>query len=241
MPVTIAITADRRAQGPIVKSNKIRPPQSEIFLKEALVTSLKNCGADVILLPPDSSANLVQWVLKHCDGVVVSGGAFDIDPSWYGQETCARIDHTDEGRTQFEIALIQECIAQDIPLLGICGGMQAMAVATGGTLIQDISTQIPNSLEHEQLTDPKEGWHEVAFCVEHWQSWFGTDRIQVNSTHHQAVLNLGRFQATGYSKDGIVECFEDNSLHFCVGVQWHPELLDTRIFQAFIKRIQDKS
>ena len=83
---------------------------------------------DSILLPPEGTPELVDWVLEHCDGVVITGGAFDIDPKWYGQEQQGRLDMVDEGRTQLEMTLAKKAIERDVPLLGLCGGMQVLAV-----------------------------------------------------------------------------------------------------------------
>lgn len=236
----IAITIDRRNQGPSVQSTKIRPSRPEVFLKENMISMLRDLGIDVLLLPPESSNEALGFVCSHCDGVIISGGAFDIDPKHYGQSIMGRIDSVDEGRSAMELRLAKLCIEQNIPLLGICGGMQAMIVANGGSLIQDIGTQIPNALEHEQPTDPAQGWHAVEFLHEKWKKWFEGDSIMVNSTHHQAVDALGSFVVTGLSTDGVVEAVEYPDADFCVGVQWHPELLDNRIFKAFQQAILNK-
>jgi putative glutamine amidotransferase len=118
--------------------------------------------------------------------------------------------------------------------------MQVLAVVGGGTLIQDIATRFPNALEHEQPTDPTETWHSVNLLDNQWKRWFGESRIEVNSTHHQAVDELGQCVVTGRSDDGIIEAIEIQGLPFCVGVQWHPELLDNRIFQAFYQALREQ-
>ena len=192
-----------------------------------------------VLLPPEGSSELVDWVMQHCDGVIITGGAFDIDPKWYGQEQQGRIDMVDEGvGTQLEMNLARKAIKQNIPLLGLCGGMQVLAVVSGGTLIQDISTHDPQALEHEQPTDPATTWHAVHLESRRWIEWFGSDTIQVNSTHHQAVDNLGQCTVVGKAPDGIAEAIEIPNLAFCVGVQWHPELVDSTIFTAFGQAIR---
>ena len=236
----VAITTDRRNKGPIVHSANIRPSRPEVFLKENMIAMLQKMGIDVLLLPPESAASALDFVVNHCDGVIISGGAFDIDPKHYGQSIVGRIDSVDEGRSSMELHLATLCIEQNIPLLGICGGMQAMVVANGGSLIQDIGTQIPNALQHEQPSDPIQGWHSVEFLHEKWKKWFEGDSIMVNSTHHQAVDALGNFVVTGRAADGVIEAVEHPKLDFCVGVQWHPELLDNRIFKAFAEAMLEK-
>ena len=236
----IAITCDRRAKGPKPLSSKVRPSRPEIFLSEHLVDCVRNAGMEPVLLPPGGSVALQEWVLKECDGLIISGGAFDIDPELYGQKVEARVDKIDQQRTSLELSLAKQCLEVNKPLLGVCGGMQAMVVAAGGTLIQDINTQIPNALEHEQPTDPAAGWHSVYLHSPKWQTWFNAVEIQVNSTHHQAVDQLAGFEVVGTAEDGIVEAIEHPLQDFCVGVQWHPELIDISIFTAMAQHIKER-
>ncbi len=229
----VAVSCDRRALGPKPVSHRVRPPRAEVFLKECIVEQLRNAGMQAILLPPEGSVSLVDWATEHCDGVVITGGAFDIDPKWYGEEQRGRLDSIDEGRTQLEMLLARKAIEHNLPLLGLCGGMQVLAVVAGGTLIQDIATHDSGALEHEQPTDPATTWHSVQLTSEKWKRWFGASTIEVNSTHHQAVDKLGDCILVGSAPDRIVEAIELPGQDFCVGVQWHPELVDDKIFQAF--------
>lgn len=229
----VAVSCDRRAVGLKPNSHRVRPARAEVFVNECIVEQLRNAGIQAVLIPPEGSKELVEWVIEHCDGVVITGGAHDINPKWYGQTQQGRLDRLDEGRTHLEMLLAQKAIANNIPLLGLCGGMQVLAVVAGGTLIQDIATYDASALEHEQLTDPATTWHSVALSSEKWQRWFGASTIEVNSTHHQAVDKLGNCLVVGTAPDGIVEAIELPGQDFCVGVQWHPELVDDKIFHAF--------
>jgi putative glutamine amidotransferase len=231
----IAITCDRRSNGPANPSSNLRPSRPEIFLSQHLVDRVRKAGAVPILLPPGGGAELVDWVIDSCDAVIISGGAFDIDPNHYGQTINARVDHIDEGRTGFELLLARRCMDENKPVLGICGGMQVLAVAAGGSLIQDIGTQIPQSLEHEQPTDPALTWHSVHLSSQRLISCYGTDEITVNSTHHQAVKSLGTFASAGRASDGVVEAIEHPDLDFCIGVQWHPELIRINVFTLLVE------
>jgi len=237
----VAVSCDRRSLGPKPVSHRVRPARAEVFVKECIVDQLRAAGMQAILLPPEGSDELVDWVINHCDGVVITGGAFDIDPKWYGQAQQGRLDMVDEGRTQLEMTLAKKAIDNNVPLLGLCGGMQVLAVVAGGTLIQDIATHDENALEHEQPTDPATTWHPVQLDSEKWQRWFGANEIQVNSTHHQAVDTLGDCVVTGRAPDGIVEAIELPELAFCVGVQWHPELVDDTLFKAFGQAIREQN
>jgi len=187
---------------------------------------------EVILLPPEPAApnDIIEWTLAHCSAVIITGGAHDIHPSHYGQDVSARLDRVDEGRTVLELGLAKACMESDMPLLGICGGMQAMAVAAGGTLHQDIKACIPDSLEHEQTTDPSKIWHPVSLTPTVVRKAYGTSMIRVNSTHHQAIDDPGNLEVAGRAPDGVIEAVVMPDHRCAVGLQWHPELLDSAPF-----------
>ena len=111
----IAITSDRRKESPPSTSKNTRPSRPEIFLSEHLIEKVRACGAEPIILPPGGGEKLIHWVFENCDGIIISGGAFDIDPSHYGQERVARIDRTDADRTLLELDLARRAVDQDIP------------------------------------------------------------------------------------------------------------------------------
>ena len=231
MTPIVAVTADRSPGEPRTEPNehgRIRPLPARVHVNECVVSAIKANGVDCIILPPEP-ANIettVNWVLNHCQGLVITGGHFDIHPSLYGHTVDARIDRVDEGRTDLEIALARATIKENFPVLGICGGMQALAVAGGGTLIQDIRTQVPGAMEHEQTTPPTEPWHPITIETGLIRKAYGCSILRVNSTHHQAVDDPGCFTITARAPDGIVEAIEHPSNRCCVGVQWHPEFID---------------
>lgn len=230
MPAPIVlITCDRReAAAPSsapAPGTRVRPGRSEVVLKESLVQAVRAAGGLPLLLPPGAlSDEELGRLLALAQAVVVSGGAFDIHPSHYGRETRARLDRVDEARTGLELPLCRWAMERGIPLLGVCGGMQAMAVAAGGTLVQDVGSEHTGALEHEQPTDPATPWHEVELEGALAAAMGG--RIRVNSTHHQAVEDPGALRIVGRSPDGVVEAIEGQGPAFALGVQWHPELLD---------------
>ena len=200
MTAIIANTTDRRAGKDSTEPNahgRIRPSRDQVYINESIIRVIRENGGEVILLPPEPNdvEDTVTWTMEHCDGIVITGGNFDIHPSVYGQTVRARIDRVDTGRTNLEIALARRAIAVDKPILGICGGMQALAVAGGGTLIQDIGTQVPGALEHEQPRSratlaPHQ--HRSGLI----RKAFGCGILRVNSTHHQAVKDPGCFRVT---------------------------------------------
>ena len=237
LTVIIAVTCDRRAEGPKPHSPRIRPARPEIFVGESVVESLARVGAMAILIPPSERGlpELFDWILRSCHGLVITGGAFDIHPSHYGQPIQGRMDRVDEGRTSMELGLAKMAIDVGLPVLGICGGMQALAVAAGGSLIQDISSQRPDALEHEQPTDPAEPWHPVELVSGLMARLCGVSQIQVNSTHHQAVDSPGSLRITGRAPDGVAEVIEHPHHPFCLGLQWHPEQIGSPAFAGLVK------
>jgi putative glutamine amidotransferase len=133
-----------------------------------------------------------------------------------------RIDRIEEGRTHMELELARIVLDENIPVLGICGGMQAMAVADGGTLCQNIPT---STVAHEQSNDPAQTSHAVT--LNQSASRWLPSILQVNSTHHQAVATCGkRLKACGWAPDGCIEVIASDNHPFALGLQWHPELID---------------
>jgi putative glutamine amidotransferase len=178
--------------------------------------------------------------LDRIDALVVTGGAFDVDPALYGEGRRPATVTLKQGRTAAELALVEGALARDLPVLGICGGQQLLAVALGGTLIQHIPEAIAGALPHEQPTPRHQAGHEVAIrpgTLLH--RIVRSDRMAVNSSHHQAVRDPGPFAVVdATAADGVIEGIEDGRFRFCLGVQWHPEFCidpgDRRIFAALV-------
>ena len=239
----IALTADRRPAGSPKAGPRVRPSRPEVFVAEALVQRLRAAGAEVVLLPPLSAdpealaAHLFDSGLVT--GLVISGGAFDIHPSHYGQAVAARLDRVDDERTRLELSLARAALSRGVACLGVCGGMQVMAVASGGSLVQDIRAANPAAADHEQPTDPACPAHAVHLLSDAARSLFEVDVLHVNSTHHQAVADPGAAEIVGRAPDGTAELTMVTDGRFAVGVQWHPELLDdpssARLFAALTR------
>jgi putative glutamine amidotransferase len=205
-------------------------------LRTNYAQAVAEAGALPIGLPhlPDQAAAMLDSI----DALIVTGGAFDVDPALYGDADTHDTVTLKHGRTQAELALLQGALARNMPVLGICGGQQLLAVALGGTLIQHIPDAIPEALPHEQPNPRHEPGHEAAILP-------GTmlyrivqaETMRVNSSHHQAVRSPGHGAAVNaIAPDGVVEGIESTAYRFCIGVQWHPEFLidpgDARIFAA---------
>ncbi len=207
-------------------------------LRTNYADAIAEAGGLPVALP--HLASLADAYLDRLDGLVVTGGAFDVHPSLYGSDDRHATVSLKEGRTAAELALVRGAIARDLPILGICGGEQLLAVALGGALIQHIPDSVPGALEHEQASPRHEAGHSVTIApgtLLHGAT--GASRMQVNSSHHQAVRDPGAFAVVNArAPDGIAEGIEDRRFRFCLGVQWHPEFLvdpaDRRIFAAFV-------
>jgi len=182
----------------------------------------------------------IKNIFNLIDGLIITGGNFDINPKIYDEKFKeSRIIKND--RTNFELSICQMCINSSKPILGICGGEQLLNVACGGTLIQDIPNHIPHSLKHEQANPRNQTGHSVNIKSKtKIKKIIKKNIIEVNSAHHQAVNELGKnLIVSGYSSDGVIESIEHLTHKWCIGVQWHPEFLITKednlLMKNFVK------
>jgi putative glutamine amidotransferase len=185
---------------------------------------------------PDLAADMLDAI----DALVVTGGAFDVAPSLYGDDATHATVSLKQGRTEAELSLVRGALERGLPVLGICGGEQLLAVALGGTLIQHIPEGVPDALPHEQPNPRHEPGHAVRIVAgTRLYGIVGAETMQVNSSHHQAVLSAGRAVVNASAPDGVIEGIEAPGAAFCIGVQWHPEFLidpgDARLFAALIE------
>ena len=204
-------------------------------------------GGLPIVLPYADDPSVVQGYLDRVQGLVVTGGAFDIPPAHYGEEAREGLGPLKPLRTAFESALMRGALARQLPVLGICGGMQLLNVLLGGTLYQDVDAEVPGVRSHQQTHDRCQPHHPVE-VKDHTllAEALGRGQLMVNSTHHQAVKALGReVVASASSPDGLVEAIEGPGPGFALGVQWHPEYLvqsvplHLGIYKLLVQRARD--
>ncbi len=195
-------------------------------------------GGIPVFLSYDSS---IDDTLSVIDGLIISGGDFDIPPRLYGQEILHDTVREGEDRALYEIELTNHALKRNIPFLGICNGMQVLNVALGGDLIQDISALRLGSISHKQPSPKNTPYHPISIKNNTKLYTIAEDRADwmVTSTHHQALGRLGRgLIPSAFAPDGIVEAVELEGSNFVIGVEWHPEYgstkLDLNIFNAFI-------
>jgi len=207
-------------------------------LRENYGSVVVKAGGLPIFLPHEAA--LTDSYLDEIDGLIVTGGAFDVDPALYGGGPRHRTVTVKEGRTAFELAVTQGAIARNMAVLGICGGQQLLNVALGGTLIQHIPDTIKNPLAHEQPNPRNEPGHAVAIAAgTRLRDIVGVAEMHVNSAHHQAADQVASpVLVDATAPDGVIEGIEQPALKFCIGVQWHPEFEvdphDIDIFRALI-------
>lgn len=206
-----------------------RPALPRYELKRAYADAVLRAGGLPLVLPYVDDLGAIARLLNKIDGLVVTGGAFDIGPEEYGESAGANLGVLKPARTKFERRLLELALARDVPVLGVCGGMQLLNVVRGGTLIQDLGTELAGALPHEQKHDSREPAHEVAVAPgSALAAITGAGTLHVNTTHHQAVARLGHgLRTTGVAPDGVIEAIELDGARFCLGVQWHPELLES--------------
>lgn len=207
-------------------------------LRQNYATAIAVAGGLPIGLPHDP--DLAADYLDRIDALVITGGGFDVDPALYGAGERHATVMLKEARTAAELALTMGALARDVPILGICGGEQLLAVALGGTLIQHIPDSVADALPHRQPNPRHEAGHAVFIRPDSLlHRIVGGTEMRVNSSHHQAVRDPGPHAVVNaIAQDTVIEGVEDSRYRFCLGVQWHPEYFvdpgDRRIFEALV-------
>ncbi|HEX2386156.1 MAG TPA: gamma-glutamyl-gamma-aminobutyrate hydrolase family protein, partial [Candidatus Binatia bacterium] len=224
----------------IAASPRAREPM--IVIQERYARAVEAAGAVPLVLPVLPAASSMRAMIENLDGLVVSGGNFDIHPKFYGEKPITALGEIKQERTDFELGLIALALKRDLPLLGICGGAQAINVALGGSLYQDIDAQRSEHVEHQRSDRKDRDGHEVAVHDKtKLRKIVARPTLVVNTTHHQAVKAPGKnliVNATAH--DGVIEGIESTAHRFVLGVQWHPEFLvhrdaaQRKIFAAFV-------
>jgi putative glutamine amidotransferase len=222
-----------------------------LTLSDAYPQALLAAGALPWILSCTTTPAVIEQAVRRCDGILLTGGD-DIRPAVYGRRLSPKLRRTvspaDPMRDLAEITLIQEVFRQRKPLLAICRGQQILNVAFGGGLIVDIASEVPGALNHCRMDRKDRPVHSIDLEPDsRLAGLFGTTRLQVNSTHHQAVQKAVRpFRAVASSPDGIVEAMEldladRHLLPYLLAVQFHPERLIQRqaefleIFRSFAR------
>lgn len=203
-----------------------------VYVEESMNQWVMRVGAMPLMIPRAHASFTVKQILSNFDGLLLHGGS-DVAPQSYGEEPIDEKWPGDPIRDEYEIELVKECMAADIPILGVCRGAQIINVALGGTLYQDITTQVPGALVHRNWDVYEHNHHSIEiFSGSTLSSIYGESHPgQINSIHHQAIKDIApglRLEANS-PKDGIVEgvWLEGDEQPYVLGVQWHPEFIES--------------
>lgn len=205
-------------------------------LRDCYYKQIIKAGGTPVIIPPVANKEVLVNTLQHLDGLILTGGG-DHNPLWMGEEPSPKLHHINQERDLAELMLVRLAFNRQIPMLGICRGIQTLAIALGGKVNQDITARI----KHDQDADRTEPTHSVGIVKSSaLYEIYGKEQIFVNSFHHQAVSDTGnRFRITAKSVDGIIEAMESSEYKPILGVQWHPEWLGEeglKIFQWLVER-----
>jgi len=202
--------------------------------------AVQQAGGLPLMLPLTTDPAQALQLMELCDGFLFTGG-HDVSPSLYGEAKREGTICCPE-RDEMELLFLSLAMQRDLPILGICRGLQLINAALGGTLWQDLPTQRPESLPHSQKPPYDEPAHRVRLCAGTAMAQLLGEEISVNSRHHQAICELApELRAAAISEDGLIEAFEQPEKRFLWAVQWHPEHMARsnpvrqRIFSAFVQ------
>lgn len=219
------------------------------YLGRGYSEAIEAFGGTPVLIPLIPKFDYLDDLLSGIDGILLPGSDTDVDPALFGEDPHPKIGRVIPEKDETDQTVLSTAEKRELPVLAICFGMQALNVFRGGTLYQDIGSQIPNAIKHEQGKPLDRHSHSIkvaekgilAECLGSAKSTF------VNSHHHQAVKDVGKgVVATAWANDGVIECIENvDTSRFEFGVQWHPEIawenddLSRAIFERFISAAAD--
>jgi len=199
-------------------------------------------GGAPVIVPAAQNRKSLSRVLDSVQGLILSGGP-DVHPKRYGEEPMAGLGEVDEALDSMELMAAGLALERDIPILGICRGIQVLNIALGGTLYQDIPSQMPDSICHTPKTDKAVNTHTVRVEVKsRLRRILGKPEIWVNGKHHQAVKDPAPgLVVTARARDGVIEAVEHPGKPYVIGVQWHPEgtwrddPFSKKLFRSFLR------
>ncbi|MDD9820932.1 MAG: gamma-glutamyl-gamma-aminobutyrate hydrolase family protein [Nitrospira sp.] len=213
------------------------------FLRALYPKAIEEAGGIPLLLPLLSNRAAWRQMVAHIHGLLVTGSGSDLAPELYGETPRYRLTLMSTARATMELGIVRTGYLADVPMLGICGGMQSMNVALGGTLYQDIRAQLHTPIEHRPTRSAIHTTHSIHIAPHSLlRRITRTSHLEVNSSHHQSVKKVApKLVQTAVAPDGVIEAIEAPGRSFVLGVQWHPEFLinrhpvQRRLFSALIR------
>ncbi|MCI5839329.1 MAG: gamma-glutamyl-gamma-aminobutyrate hydrolase family protein [Peptoniphilaceae bacterium] len=214
------------------------------YVNEDYVDSVIKAGGIPFILPVVDNKKVIENYISRIDGLILTGGN-DVNPLLYNEEPKVKLESIYEKRDYFEFLLLEYALKKEIPILGICRGLQLINVFFGGSLYQDLSYDKNSYVKHNQKNNPTQKTHTVKLKNNSKiYNVFKKEIITVNSFHHQIINKLAEeFEVTAQAKDGVIECIESKHHDFLMAIQWHPEMLhnedfaNEKIFVEFLNAI----
>ena len=222
---------------------RIELPTDRFYLSRYYSEAVEAAGGAPMHVSLIPKRDYIDSVVAGLDGILLPGSDSDVDPLRYGHQPHPKLGAVHPIKDETDLLLIEAAERKQIPVFAICFGMQVLNVSRGGTLIQDIGSQVPEAIKHEQGAPRDRPSHRIGLSEKTRLSNIAeVEAALVNSHHHQAIETLGaNLIATAWSTDGIIEALEDpRPDRFVVAVQWHPELgwerdaISQRLFAAFV-------
>jgi putative glutamine amidotransferase len=219
---------------------------STISAVEAYVSALVRAGCSPLLIPVGIPDESLGGLLTPLDGILFTGGG-DVHPNRYGSTPHPQVQFVSEDRDQIEIQLVREVVEREVPFFGICRGLQVINVALGGTLYEDLQTQYPGALQHDNDISQARDYRAHKISVEEGSQLnqlLGLKSCEVNSFHHQGIRDIAPgLSVTAEAPDGVIEGIELIAHPYGVAVQWHPEWMQDHLamralFRSFVDYVR---
>jgi putative glutamine amidotransferase len=204
----------------------INPQAMGCYVSDGYFNGVARCGGIPVVIPLLEDEDVTKEIIDRVDAIIFSGGE-DVGPHHYGEMPNPSLGEVFPLRDQIEIMGVRYALSKEKPILGICRGAQVINVAMGGTLYQDLPSQMKHSCQHMQRAPRPEASHFVSLQKgSKLFDIFKKERVFCNSFHHQAVKDLApNFIISALAEDGVVEGFESTVHQFAAGIQWHPEMM----------------
>jgi putative glutamine amidotransferase len=238
-PLIGVTTSEMRRAESVQLTPQGEPPRVEMALGLTYMRAIEFAGGIPVVIPP-LHIRAITPLLDRISGICLSGGP-DLDPKSYGERDHPELGPTEPDLDRFELAIARRADARGMPLLAICRGAQALNVVRGGTLVQHLPDR-PGAIQHRQSAPGEQPTHPVRIeAKSRLAELLGTNSLEVNSFHHQGIERLGNgLRAVAFASDDSIEGIEAPDRPFCIGVQWHAELLverstETALFEAFVR------
>jgi putative glutamine amidotransferase len=224
---------------------RLESETNRFYLGRDYSEAIEGLGAVPVHISLIPNKDFIADIAGNLDGILLPGSDTDVDPLRFGEEPHPKLGRVIFEKEETDLLVLAEAEKRNLPVFGICFGMQILNVYRGGNLIQDIPSQVPNYIKHQQGEPLTRNSHSIEVDKNSILSRLITSKVtQVNSHHHQAVREVGvNLKVTARAKDGVIECIEDiRDDKFIIGTQWHPELswktdeLSRKIFETFIEK-----